>query len=89
MDKKQFCEEMTVKLKDLDRLFQLTRAVAPATAQKSFQQDQRRPRLHEARTRVEALRLRLDAVCASAAPLTDPERTEIEQKLAEVMELLR
>jgi hypothetical protein len=89
MDKKTFCDEMAVQLSDLARFFQLQKDVAPATAQKGLQQDQRRPRREEARTRLAALRARVNAVCADAAPLTDALRSDIEQELEAVRALLR
>jgi hypothetical protein len=88
MDKKQFCDETVVKLRDLDRVLELETLAPPSTFATAMQQAKRLPRLEEARTRVTALRARLDAVRADGAPLTDAVRIEIEQKLSEIRGLL-
>jgi hypothetical protein len=89
MDKKEFCDQMAVKLRDFDRLLQLQRHVAPATAEKGLQQHQQHLRREEARPRVEALRGQLDVLCAGAAPLTNALKSEFEQRITEITELMR
>jgi hypothetical protein len=90
MDKKIFCDEMSGKLSGLDRYFQLEKDdVAPATAETGLQQARQAPRRNEARTRVSALRARVESICADAAPLTDSVRTDTEQEFVAILQLLR
>ena len=88
MDKKQFCDDAAVKLRDIDRYFQLQREVSPATAHRATQISERRPRLAEARERVEKLRSRVNQVCSDTSPLSTSVHTEIEQEFAAVKTLL-
>jgi hypothetical protein len=89
MDKKQFCDEATVKLRELDRYFQLQKGVSAATAEKAAQVKKEGPRREEARARVETLLVWVNAVCADAAPLTDAVQTQIESEFAAIRQLLR
>ena len=88
MDKKQFCDDAAVKLRELDRFFQLQRDVSPGTAHKAEQVEQQRSHRDEARAHVETLRGRLTTVCADTAPLSDAVRNEIDREFAAIKKLL-
>lgn len=89
MDQKRFCDEMALKLKELDRYFQLHASRSASTAETTMRQDERRPIVDDARMRTAALSGRLRRVCDGPMPVTELVRREFENELAQIIELLR
>jgi hypothetical protein len=88
MDKTHFCDEIGSKLKELDRYFQSLRWHPPSTDAASIRQADRFSHVTEAQGRAADLRVRLDAVCAGAGPLSNADAAEIAEELAGIRSLL-
>lgn len=85
MDNKQFCDELTVKLGELERYLQSQSGASPATREKALQHEKRRPVLEQVARQAADLKTRLAA--ARGAP-SDADRSELEDKWAELQRLL-